>query len=141
LVILTNGSVTLEEEDNATGNEDYFTSLDGASFVLSPKNPTLLTLKNGWTGQPFSTGAATAELSNGAVRFGGAIAGGTLAIAFRLPSELRPPTDIYIQVDLCNATNGRLEITPNGKVSVEEEGGGLTDADCFTLLDGSSFVP
>lgn len=141
LVIETSGEVILNEEDGDTANEDCFTSLDGASFVLTPKSPTSLTLKNGWTGQPFGTGAPIAELSNGTVRFGGAIASGTAPLAFKLPSTLRPAADVYIQVDLCNATNGRLLITPNGKVSVEEEDGGLTNADCFTSLDGASFVP
>jgi len=141
IVVETNGSVQVQEEDGGTANEDCFTSLDGASFVLTPQNPTLLTLKNGWVGQPFGTGSATAELSKGIVRFGGAISSGTTALAFKLPSTLRPAKDVYIKVDLCNAANGRLYITPNGKVSVEEEGGGLSDADCFTSLDGASFVP
>jgi hypothetical protein len=141
LNIATNGQVTVQEEDGATTNEDCFTSLDGASFVLTPKSPTLLTLKNGWTGQPFGTGAAISELSNGVVSLGGAIANGTTPVAFKLPSTMRPLHDVFVQVDLCNATNGRLDIKPTGKVSVVDEGGGLSNADCFTSLDGASFVP
>jgi hypothetical protein len=141
LDIATNGQVTVQEEDGATTNEDCFTSLDGASFVQTPKSPTLLTLKNGWTGQPFGTGPAIAELSNGTVRLGGGIASGTIAAASKLPLSMRPTHNVFVQVDLCNATNGRLDIKPTGKVSVEEEGGGLSNADCFTSLDGASFVP
>jgi hypothetical protein len=141
LDIATTGQVTVEEEDGGTSNENCFTSLDGASFVQTPKSPTLLTLKNGWTGQPFGTGSAIAELSNGVVTFGGAIANGTTAVASKLPSNMRPTHIVFVKVDLCDATNGRLEIKPTGKVLVEEEGGGLTNADCFTSLDGPSFVP
>jgi hypothetical protein len=141
LIIATNGQVTVQEEDGGTTNENCFTSLDGASFVETPNSPTLLTLKNGWTGQPFGTGSAIAELSNGSVRFGGAIGSGTTVLAFKLPSNMRPTKNVYVQVDMCNATNGRLNITPNGKVKVQEEDGALTNAQCFTSLDGASFVP
>jgi hypothetical protein len=141
IVVETNGTVSVQEEDGGTANEDCFTSLDGASFVLTPQNPTPLTLKNGWIGQSYGTGSATAELSKGIVRLGGAISSGTAALAFKLPSTMRPAKDVYIKVDLCNAANGRLYITPNGKVSVEQEGSGLSNADCFTSLDGASFIP
>jgi hypothetical protein len=140
LIIEPNGEVFVQEEDGGTTNEDIFTSLDGASFVVTPHNPTLLTLKSGWTGQSFGTAAASAELAKGVVRFGGAISGGSAAKAFTLPSTMRPTKTVYIKVDLCNATNGRLQIKPSGVALVEEEGGGLTNATCFTSLDGASFV-
>ncbi len=140
LIIGTDGSVVLQEEDQGTGNEDCFTSLDGASFVLAPNNPTLLTLEHGWTGQSSGTARASAELVKGSVRFRGAISGGTAAKAFTLPSTMRPSKNVYIQVDLCNATNGRLEAKPSGEVKVEDELGGLSNADCFTSLDGASFI-
>jgi hypothetical protein len=44
-------------------------------------------------------------------------------------------------VDLCNATNGRLDIQPTGVVTVEAEGGTFGNAQCFTSLDGASFAP
>jgi hypothetical protein len=140
LIIEPSGAVSVQEEDGGTTNEDIFTSLDGASFVLTPNNPTLLTLKSGWIGQSFGTGKASAELVKGIVRFGGAISSGTAAKAFTLPTTMRPSKTVYIQVDLCNATNGRLQIKPSGVALVEQEGGGLSNADCFTSLDGASFV-
>jgi hypothetical protein len=140
LDIGTDGSVSLEEEDGSTTNENCFTSLDGASFILTPKDSTLLKLKNGWTSEPFGTGPASVELSKGIVRFAGAISGGRSAdVLFKLPSTMKPSKDVYIQVDLCDTTNGRLEILPSGKVTVQGEDDG-TDANCFTSLDGASFV-
>jgi hypothetical protein len=37
---------------------------------------------------------------------------------------------------MCNATNGRLDIAPNGTVTVDAEGGTFSNARCFTSLDG-----
>jgi len=43
-------------------------------------------------------------------------------------------------VDLCDATNGRLQIEPSGVVTVEAEGAAFGNAACFTSLDGVSFA-
>ena len=43
-------------------------------------------------------------------------------------------------MDLCNATNGRLVIQPNRVVSVQAETD-FANAQCFTSLDGVTFVP
>jgi hypothetical protein len=61
--------------------------------------------------------------------------------AVRAAPQFRPTTSVYVPVDLCDATNGRLEIEPNGDVLVEAEGGTFANAQCFTSLDGASFVP
>jgi hypothetical protein len=141
LQIGTDGSVFLKEEDQGTGFENCFTSLDGASFVLHPKNSTALKLKNGWTGQSFGTASAAAELVKGVVRFQGAISGGTAAAFTTMPLSLRPTKDVFVKVDLCDAqVDGRIEIQPTGKVSIQEADGVLTSAQCFTSLDGASFV-
>jgi hypothetical protein len=66
---------------------------------------------------------------------------GTNPVAFTLPSGFRPTTTVYVAVDLCNATNGRLQIGHNGTVTVEAEGGTFSNAQCFTSLDGVSFAP
>jgi hypothetical protein len=58
-----------------------------------------------------------------------------------LPPQFRPTTNVYVPVDLCDATNGRLEIQQAGDVLVQAEGGTFSDAQCFTSLDGASFVP
>jgi hypothetical protein len=74
------------------------------------------------------------------VHFKGAIASGTSPVAFTLPAAFRPVTDVYIPVDLCNATKGRLFIQTSGAVTVQAEGGVFSNAQCFTSLDGASFV-
>ena len=56
-----------------------------------------------------------------------------------LPPAFRPVTAVYIPVDLCNATNGRLFIQTNGIVNVQAEGGTFSNAQCFTSLDGVSY--
>src|ERR1700720_3065857 len=104
--------------------------------------PTPLTLTNGWTNAPFGTSRTTAEEVSGVVQFKGAIAtAGTNPVPFTLPAGLRPLTDVYVPVDLCNATKGRIHIVPSGVVDVEAEGGTFSNAQCFTSLDGAWFVP
>jgi hypothetical protein len=76
------------------------------------------------------------------VHFKGAIAtGGTNPVPFTLPAGFRPATAVYVAVDLCNATNGRLFIEPSGVVTVQAEGSAFGNAQCFTSLDGASFAP
>ena len=122
-------------------NAQCFTSLDGAWYAPKPTGFKLLTLINGWINAPFSTSKAGAANVYGLVYFKGAIAtAGTLTQPFTLPTSLRPITDVYVPVDLCNATKGRLIIQSNGVVNVEAEGGAFSNAQCFTSLDGASFV-
>ena len=59
---------------------------------------------------------------------------------FTLPVGMRPPTNVYVAVDLCNATSGRLFIQPNGVVQLNEENGTFANAQCFTSLDGAWFA-
>jgi hypothetical protein len=47
---------------------------------------------------------------------------------------------VYLQVDLCGATNGDLFIRTTGGVEVRAEGGQFGNAKCFTSLDGASFA-
>jgi hypothetical protein len=101
---------------------------------------TTLTLVNGWTGAPFGTSIPAVNKSNGFVHFKGAMAGGTVATAFTLPAAFRPHATVYIAVDMCNATNGRLIIDTHGVASVEAETN-FSNAQCFTSLDGVSFAP
>jgi hypothetical protein len=132
------GTVDIEAENGSFSNAQCFTSLDGAWFT--PLQLTSLTLLNGWTNAPFDTSPAAAGNVNGIVYFRGAIASGNNP-PFTLPAALSPLTDVYVKVDLCNATNGRLHITPGGTVDIEAEGGNFSNAQCFTSLDGASFVP
>ena len=140
LVIEPSGTVTVQQQNgDPFGNAACFTSLDGVSFALSAAGFTGLTLQNGWTNAPFGTSNAAVRNVSGIIRFKGAVASGTSAALFTLPASFRPATSVYVPVDLCNGTNGRLHVTPAGAVSVEPEGG-LADAQCFTSLDGASFA-
>jgi len=142
LQIEPTGVVTVEAEGGAFSNAACFTSLDGASFAKSATSFTALTLENGWTGSPFGTSAAAVHTISGIVHFKGAIATtGSNPVPFTLPAGFRPAHAVFVPVDLCNATNGRLQIEPTGVVTVEAEGGAFSNAACFTSLDGASFAP
>jgi hypothetical protein len=142
----TNGRLRIQhtgvvdvEPEGAFSNAQCFTSLDGAWFVRTPTAFRALTLINGWLNAPFSTSSALAGNAYGLVYFKGAIGSGTSAQPFVLPSSFRPVTNVYVPVDLCNATNGRLFIQTNGSVTIQAEGT-FSNAQCFTSLDGVSFV-
>jgi hypothetical protein len=139
LIIQTNGVVIVQAE-SLFSNAQCFTSLDGASFAAASTGFTALTLINGWANYGGGTSNAAVQKVNGIVRFKGAIAtGGTNSTAFTLPAAFRPPTNVYVSVDLCNATKGRLFITHAGAVTVQAETT-FTNAQCFTSLDGAWFV-
>jgi hypothetical protein len=100
-----------------------------------------LTLQNGWSNSPFGTSAAAVRTISGIVHLKGAIATtGTNPVPFTLPAAFRPAAVVFVGVDLCNATNGRLQIEPTGVVTVQAEGGAFSNAACFTSLDGASFA-
>src|SRR6266567_8515970 len=133
LFIAPSGVVTVQAEGGNFSNAQCFTSLDGASFAKAPAFFTNLTLKNGWTNAPFGTSKAAVRGISGIVYLKGAIAtSGTNSVPFTLPANFHPGTNVYVPVDLCNATNGRLFIQHNGVVSVEAEGGTFSNAQCFT---------
>jgi hypothetical protein len=117
------------------------TSLDGATFALSPTSFTALTLQNGWINAPSGTAKAALRTISGVVRLRGAIrTSGSNAEPFVLPSGFRPVHDVYVPVDLCDGGNGRLFIQPDGTVEVQAQSS-FADAQCLTSLDGVSFVP
>ncbi len=142
LDIAPSGVVTVQQQDPGFANAQCFTSLEGVSFATSAASFTGLTLQNGWTNAPFGTSNAAVALAGGVVHFKGAIASGTSPVLFTLPAGFRPATDVYVPVDLCNATNGRLHIQPSGVTDVEVPSTEtFADAQCFTSLDGASFAP
>jgi hypothetical protein len=147
LFIQPNGNVTVQTE-GAFSNAACFTSLDGVSFALpSATSNTPLTPFNGWQGAPYGTGKPGVQLETVpwlsgtavSVHFTGAISGGSGAVAFSLPAGFAPSTTKYVPVDMCNATNGRLVISPTGTVSVQAESS-FANAQCFTSLDGARFM-
>ncbi|MEJ0049318.1 MAG: hypothetical protein WDN04_26805, partial [Rhodospirillales bacterium] len=137
LIIQPTGDVTVQAENNFS-DAQCFTSLDGASFGLAAFKP--LKLKHGWLNSPYGTAVPAVKTIAGAVHFQGAmVTAGTNTLPFVLPAAYRPTTNVYIPVDMCNATNGRLNISPNGVVSVQAETA-FSNAQCFTSLEGASFV-
>jgi hypothetical protein len=137
LLIEPSGDVIVQAENNFS-DAQCFTSLDGVSF--SPSTFKALKLRNGWTDSPYSTLAPAAKLIAGVVHFQGAMStAGTKTEPFVLPASLRPAANVYVPVDECNATNGRLDIAPTGIVTVEAETS-FSNAACFTSLEGVSFV-
>jgi len=102
---------------------------------------TTLNLVNGWTS--YGSGLATPAVANvnGIIHLkGGMKTSGTNSDAFTLPSADRPSAEVYVPVDECGATNGRLDISPNGVVNVEAEGDNWNQAQCFVSLDGVTFA-
>ncbi len=138
LFIQASGVVSVQTE-GAFSDAQCFTSLEGASFVASGIGLTSLTLLNGWAATPYGTRGAAVELRDGIVRFQGAIFGGTNPVLFTLPAAFRPATNVYLPIDLCNATKGRLFIQPTGDVSVQVATS-FADAQCFTSLEGAAFA-
>jgi len=143
LHITPSGAVTVQPE--GTGNwwmVKCGVSLEGASFALSPASFTALTLQNGWMNAPYATSNAAVRNISGIVHLKGAIwTNGTNADPFVLPAGFRPANQTFIPVDLCGGNNGRLNIQPNGMVTVEQQSGDpFSNAQCFTSLDGASFA-
>lgn len=102
---------------------------------------TKLKLQNGWFDSPFGTRKPAVALVNGIVVFKGAMAtSGKNPVPFTLPPSFRPSGTVFVSVDLCNATYGRLQIEPTGVVTVQAESGAFSNAACFTGLDGVSFA-
>ncbi|MFO0687901.1 MAG: hypothetical protein U0900_04295 [Myxococcota bacterium] len=139
LYIQPNGSVFVNSS-TTFGDAQCFISLESAKFALSATGFTPLTLVNGWVGGPFSTSPPAAALIDGTVHLKGAMGSGTTNLAFTLPPAMRPATDVYLPIGLCNAQKGRLWILASGEVSVFARDS-FADAQCFTSLDGISFVP
>jgi hypothetical protein len=138
LFIHTDGVVTVQAE-SAFSDAQCFTSLEGVSFAVNATGYTALTLQGGWTNAPFATRNAAVASISGVVHLEGAIATtGTNQLAFTLPATMRPTTDVYVAVDLCNATNGRLHVHTNGQVTVEAQT--FANAQCFTSFEGASFA-
>ena len=101
---------------------------------------TTLTLQNGWTGGPFGTNFPAVAKANGIVYFKGAMATtGSNPIPFTLPTGFRPHAAVYVTVDMCDASTGRLFIEPTGVVTVQTPT--FSNAQCFTSLDGVFFAP
>jgi hypothetical protein len=142
LEIQSDGVVTVQAEQNFS-DAACLTSLDGATFATSSKSFTPLKLQNGWHPYALGTYKPAVRISGGIVRFEGAIhtSGNPFAgPVFTLPKSMRPATQVYVEIDLTDANNGRLDILPDGKVFMYAEGGTTQHAQTFTSLDGAWFA-
>ncbi|HSZ73308.1 MAG TPA: hypothetical protein VK779_00700 [Rhizomicrobium sp.] len=138
LLITADGTVSVQAETSFS-NAQCFTSLDGASFALSATSYTPLHLKNGWVSGVFGTEPAGVRNFSGVVHLEGGIATNSKnALPFILPPVSRPTTNVYVPVDMCNATTGELVITPAGIVTVVAETS-FSFAQCLTSLDGVAY--
>ena len=139
LFIRPSGVTTIQTDFSTPwANAQCLTSLDGASFLISSVF-TPLVLQNDWINAPYGTRNAAVRLSQGIVQFRGAVADGSSSLVFTLPAQYRPPTEVYVNVDMCDATKGRLNIAPTGEVTIHAEDGRFDMAQCFTSLEGVSF--
>jgi hypothetical protein len=143
LVIYSTGEAYVYSEI-ASGNASCRTSLEGLSYPKTTVGMTSLQLVNGWKTTAFNTRAPAIAYYGGSsrlVRLAGAMATtGTNMSPFTIPAGMRPSSDVYLPVDMCNATKGRLRITPAGAVSVYAEGGVVSNAQCFTSLEGVTYT-
>src|SRR5215469_8964204 len=134
--------VTQVISQGANSNATCFTSLDGVSFALSSKSFTALKLQPGWTEFDNLFRKAAARVVGGIVHLEGEIkTAGTKPAAFTLPAGFRPSTNVYVLINLCTGSIGRLDITPSGAVTVEAEGtGNWWMVKCGVSLEGASFA-
>jgi hypothetical protein len=140
LVVCAVGAAAVTMPVGSLGSAAAQAAVPAPQALTSSWTP--LTLQNGWTNSPFGTSAAAARTISGIVHLEGAIATtGTNPVPFTLPAAFRPATVVFVAVDLCNATSGRLQIQPSGVVTVEAQGGAFSNAACFTSLDGVWFAP
>lgn len=139
LRILPGGDVFVTATSGTFTQAQCFTSLDGVSFAPSDVGFTPLSLSSGWSGAPYGTSAAAVSNRDGIIRFKGGITGSPGDLVFSLPAELRPAARAYVPVDLCGGIKGRLVLESTGEVRVQSVGA-IADAQCFTSLDGASFV-
>ena len=134
--------VTQVISQGANSNATCFTSLDGVSFALSTKPFTALTLQPGWTEFDNLYRKAAARLVGGIVHLAGEIkTAHSHSAAFTLPPAFRPSTNVYVLINLCTGSIGRLDIAPSGAVAVTPEGtNNFWMVKCGVSLEGASFA-
>jgi hypothetical protein len=140
LTIATDGTTSVSAENNAFGNAQCFTSLDGVSFAVSTTGYSAITLQNGWTA--YGTRNPAATIIGNVVHLAGSIkTAGTNHVAFTLPLGFGPSTNVYLPIDLCNATKGRILIDIGGMATIfaENDTTAFGNAQCFTSLEGVSY--
>jgi len=118
-----------------------FAAASAQAAPMTTPTFTSLTLVNGWTKYDSTVATPAVTSISGIVHLKGAIkTKGVNPVAFTLPAGDRPATRVFVPVDMCDATNGRLDIRPSGQVTVEAEAFVWKNAQCFTSLDGVTFA-
>jgi len=119
-----------------------FTSLDGASYVLTGSLQTPVTLEPTWTGGAFSTAQPAAEDLAGVVHLSGGLSSSSDGVfeEFVLPPQLRPGKAVVLPISLCDGANGGMSITTDGVAVVYGVGLNHTGPACFTSPDGVTFA-
>jgi hypothetical protein len=142
LTIAPDGTVSVRDElSSGFANAKAFTSLEGVSFAVDGTNVTPLSLINGWSTATAGNLAPAVMNDDGTVRFEGAIATtGTNQTPFVLPTAFRPTGHVLLPLTLGSGKKGQLEVHVDGTVFVTQEGGGFSNAQAFTSLDGASFL-
>jgi hypothetical protein len=138
IVIEPTGTAWVSVESGKPASNGFaFTSLEGVAYNKSSGGDDVA-LYNGWSVYP---GMRTPKVANrnGIVNFQGVITTtGTNMAAMYLPEQYRPATDVYVEVDLCNAKKGRVLVQPSGWVSVQYQDV-IGDAKCLTSLEGVQY--
>jgi hypothetical protein len=110
--------------------------------IPATAGPTYLTLINSWRPSPSGTARPSISLVKGIGHFKGAIwtkAGNNSSVPFVVPAPFRPASLVYFKTDMCNATNGRIYVAPDGTASVQAEND-AANAKCMTSLDGATYA-
>lgn len=127
-------------------NADMVDGKHAASFQprIGRLHFTTLTLSNGWQTDCFAAGTAGAALSvDGVVHLHGSLCATPAPSspqASTLPARFRPSKSVYLTVDECNGTTGRIVIDSNGHLTVVADPADTTADQCFTSLAGVTYT-
>lgn len=140
IYIYNSGNAYVEPKDGNWAAAQCLTSLDGASYAVAPDLFKPLALQNHWGPYGYDTRAPALRIIGGVVHFQGAMAStGRSHYPFVLPTKYRPAAEVFLPLDLCDANDGQVLITPNGVAAVQAETD-FGDAQCFTSLEGVEFA-
>ena len=134
-IVANTGNVYVQPANGNYAAANCSVSLENISFALSQTTQTL-NFQFGWN--PYNQRPVRVRLSGGVVRFQGSIDDGTATVfANMLPTNMRPPVNVYLQADSWNAAHARIVVTPDGTMFFDTPS--LSVASGFLSLDGVSF--
>lgn len=133
LLITNSGTVWVEATSPADPGCEA--SLEGVVYALSATS-TSLPLGPGW--KAFNPRPVKVRNDNGIIRLQGSVMSGTSTTVATLPSNMKPPTTVYVAATANNHTRARLRIESGGNIVVETPS--LSTASKFLSLDSVSFA-